>query len=155
MHFSPPTFSPLFGGFMEGSFCRLESDITLCGGGSEILGSWSGSFLGVARHYSQNAAHLKHSQLPCFIVKLQVPPASIRGMPFRKNWVTQPTGRSKFFVLPLPGGVLRVEQPRETLSPSRIAQGGSDGLPKVPLAGREEQILLTRCREEVVLCKTV
>ena len=68
MHFSPRTFFLLFGGFMERSFSRLESDITLCGGGSEILGSWSGSFLGVAR---------------CFIVKLQVPPASIRGMPFR------------------------------------------------------------------------
>ena len=52
MHFSPPTFSLLFGGFMEGSFSRLKSDITPHEGGSEILGSWSGSFLGVVRHYS-------------------------------------------------------------------------------------------------------
>ena len=49
----------------------------------------------------------------------------------------QPAGWGKFCVLPLPGGVLRVEQPRETLRPLRIAQGGSDRLRKVPLAGRE------------------
>ena len=61
-------------------------------------------------------------------------------MPFRKNWVAKLTGRGKFFVLPLPGGVLRVEQPRKTLSPSTIPQGGSDRLPKVPLAGRAEAI---------------
>ena len=62
-------------------------------------------------------------------------------MPFRKNWVAKLTGWGKLFVLPLPGGVLRVEQPRETLSPSRIPQGGSDRLPKVPLAGRAEAII--------------
>ena len=62
-------------------------------------------------------------------------------MPFRKYWSTQPAGRSKFFVLPLPGGILRVENPRETLRPSRIAQGGSDRLPKVPLAGQEGNII--------------
>ena len=61
-------------------------------------------------------------------------------MSFRKNLVTKPTGRSKFFVLPLRGGVLCVEQPQETLRPLRIAQGGNDRLPKVPLAGREGAI---------------
>ena len=72
---------------MEGRFIRFKSDITLHEGGSEILGSWSGSFLGVVHHYSQTAAHLEHSQLPCFVVKSEVPPARIRGMPFRKKWV--------------------------------------------------------------------
>ena len=41
------------------------------------------------------------------------------------------------FPPPLPGGVLSVEQPLVTLRSMRIAQGGSDRLPKVPLAGRE------------------
>ena len=115
-------FPPLRRFYGGGSFSQLKSDITLCGGGSEILGSWSGSFLGVARHYSQSAAHLKHSQLPCFIIKLQVPPASIRGISFRKNWATQSAGRSKLFFLPLPGGVLRVEplDPREYLRAAAI-----------------------------------
>ena len=34
---------------------------------------------------------------------------------------------------------------------SRVAQGGSDRLPKVPLAGRAEAIQLARFRQEVVL----
>ena len=35
-------------------------------------------------------------------------------------------GGANKFALPLPGGVLRVEQPCETLRPVRIAQGGGD-----------------------------